>query len=440
MKITYISSATVLVEHEGIRVLCDPWLTDGILYGSWFHYPRLKHTAADFQGVDYIYISHVHQDHMDPGTLKDLPKDIPILILDFEEKFVLRILGSLGFERIIELGHGQRHWLGEDFAMEIFAADNCDPEACGVMFNCVPPATARTQQIDSMAVFEGGGQVLVNNNDCPYPLARGACDEILRRYGLPDMLLTGYSGASSYPQCYDNYDPEEMALRAAAKRGKCMRMAQGYMTQLRPRFVMPFAGQYTLGGRLSGLNKLRGMPELEELPEAFPILTRRLKPAPELVLLNDGESFDLQSGEPSAEFIPPDPIARDWYVLSKLARKTYAYDHRPNPGNLLPEVLSAQKRMMRYQEAWHQPASAWSLYLDAGEYMYRLPFDGRKATHANRLEEPFVRISLEPALLAMILNREAHLNNAEGGSHIRVLRKPDVYEQVIMRMACYLQN
>lgn len=41
MKVTNIASATVVIEHNGTRVLCDPWLSEGIYYGSWFHYPPL---------------------------------------------------------------------------------------------------------------------------------------------------------------------------------------------------------------------------------------------------------------------------------------------------------------------------------------------------------------------------------------------------------------
>ena len=32
MKVEYLTSACVVVEHDGIRVLCDPWLTDGVYY------------------------------------------------------------------------------------------------------------------------------------------------------------------------------------------------------------------------------------------------------------------------------------------------------------------------------------------------------------------------------------------------------------------------
>ena len=44
MKLRYIYSACVLIETDTTKVLCDPWFTQGIYYGSWFQYPRLPKT------------------------------------------------------------------------------------------------------------------------------------------------------------------------------------------------------------------------------------------------------------------------------------------------------------------------------------------------------------------------------------------------------------
>jgi hypothetical protein len=158
----------------------------------------------------------------------------------------------------------------------------------------------------------------------------------------------------------------------------------------------------------------------------------------ELVMLNDGESFDLDTEEVTDDFAPPNRVERYDYVQT-LADRTYPYDDRLDPGDLLPSLLTAQKRMQRYQWMWGY-ASDWSLYFAAGEHTYRVPFNGDAATRTDQLVEPFVRITLDPALFGMILNREAHLNNAEGGSHLRICRRPDTYERMAMWMSFYLQN
>ena len=88
MKLTFLTSASVIVEDKGVKVLCDPWLVDGEFYGSWAHYPPLDFKPEDFNDVDFIYISHIHPDHCSASTLSKLNKKIPVLI----HKFPVKIL------------------------------------------------------------------------------------------------------------------------------------------------------------------------------------------------------------------------------------------------------------------------------------------------------------------------------------------------------------
>ena len=81
MKITHISSAAVLIENKGTKVLCDPWLVGDEYYGSWTVHPPLDDVDFSmFNDIDYIYISHIHPDHLSEETLKRIKKDIPVLI------------------------------------------------------------------------------------------------------------------------------------------------------------------------------------------------------------------------------------------------------------------------------------------------------------------------------------------------------------------------
>ena len=42
MKITHLQSSTQIIHLGELKVLTDPWLTEGEYYGSWYHYPPLK--------------------------------------------------------------------------------------------------------------------------------------------------------------------------------------------------------------------------------------------------------------------------------------------------------------------------------------------------------------------------------------------------------------
>ena len=79
MKVTFHQSACVLIEGDGVKILCDPWLVDGAYIGSWHIYPPYEFQPNEFNDVDYIYVSHIHPDHFNDKTLMQLNKDIPVL-------------------------------------------------------------------------------------------------------------------------------------------------------------------------------------------------------------------------------------------------------------------------------------------------------------------------------------------------------------------------
>ena len=78
MKITHLTSATEIITANGIKILTDPWLDDGIYYGSWFLYPPYKQDDSILKDIDYIYVSHIHPDHFCEKTMERLNKSIPV--------------------------------------------------------------------------------------------------------------------------------------------------------------------------------------------------------------------------------------------------------------------------------------------------------------------------------------------------------------------------
>lgn len=55
MKFEFIGNACgIFIGSKGTKLLCDPWIVDGVFEGSWFHYPPLKTKIEDLQSVDCI--------------------------------------------------------------------------------------------------------------------------------------------------------------------------------------------------------------------------------------------------------------------------------------------------------------------------------------------------------------------------------------------------
>ena len=72
MKVRYIYSACIEIQTEDLRILTDPWFTDGAYDGSWHHFPRIDDPLEVIREPDLVYVSHIHPDHYDPVFLRAL--------------------------------------------------------------------------------------------------------------------------------------------------------------------------------------------------------------------------------------------------------------------------------------------------------------------------------------------------------------------------------
>jgi N-acyl-phosphatidylethanolamine-hydrolysing phospholipase D len=82
-KITFIGHATLLIEMNGVKILTDPILGRYPRYLVFFK-RRLKAGMTIQElldiGIDVILLSHSHIDHYHVPTLRQFPKDTPLLV------------------------------------------------------------------------------------------------------------------------------------------------------------------------------------------------------------------------------------------------------------------------------------------------------------------------------------------------------------------------
>lgn len=432
MHVKYINSATVVVESNGIKVLCDPWLVDGAYYGSWCHYPPLDINIEDFFDIDYIYISHVHPDHLNIETLSQFPKNIPILIHDYEQKFVSRILGMIGFEKIIEIGHKKVLTLGNNFSIEILAADNCDPEKCGLFLGCsVGPGHSKSLSIDTIAVFNSKDSVVVNTNDCPYDLAKDVCRYIKSKYKEIDLLLVGYLGAGPFPQCFPDINEDEKIIACENKKNNFFNQTIKFITALEPQTFIPFAGKYTLAGTLHKLNKWRGNPEQEELYSDFLPLLDKKNINSHMLLLDRDFEINVKDRNVPSNYKKINTYEKDKYIINNLSKRKFTYQSEEIiQESLLYELLNkAQDRKLNMQKIYNF-YSNWNLYLEVdNKLLIRVPYVKEKIEIDAKLNNdiPWIKVGVDLNMLSAIMKRKAHWNNLEIGSHLKFYRSEDTY-------------
>ena len=82
MKITHVSNSFISVKINGSVLACDPWVGTTNDNG-WLAYPFYKNGKGILNEIkpNFIYISHLHGDHFDPGTLDKLKNKKTIIII-----------------------------------------------------------------------------------------------------------------------------------------------------------------------------------------------------------------------------------------------------------------------------------------------------------------------------------------------------------------------
>ena len=413
MHFKFIANACGIFKgSEGTRVLCDPWLIDGVFEGSWFHYPPLSTSPEDLTDVDAIYISHIHPDHFDERSLKFFDVSTPILILKRERNFLLSRLTSLGYFNIVEFEDGITKSFRE-FSITMFAPfakHNFHDAELGNI-------------IDSAMVIESGGLTAFNANDnTPTP---EACALLRNQFGSIDLAMLNYNSAGPYPSCFNNLtdlEKESEHLRILSRNFDYM---CDLLAVLTPRALLPFAGAYVLGGLQAPKNSYLGTTSWDGC--AAEILARR--PEEKICLLREGDSLDIRTLTNDKPYHPIDLDAQSKYIdlELKLLKYEWEFDSAPSMADLLVDLEIASSRMLTRGEKFGISVRTKVLIdLDGNNVTITPRFEGSSKV---RLESEQVLIcSVNTKLLRRILDREAHWNNAEIGCHIDFFRSPNVYE------------
>lgn len=413
MKVRYIYSACVVIETADLRVCCDPWFTQGIYDGAWYHYPPLVEDPVDLIGpVTAIYISHIHPDHYDPLFLRGYLARYPRTRL---------LIGAC------DPPHLLRKMRIDGFVPEVIQSARFGGTSVHIVPNM---AYEEVDNIDTALVIEDGVKSVVNMNDSPFDQDQIERILALCPGGHPTMALLPYAGAGPYPQTY--YFATEEALNAAVeqKKRQFLDLFKKYVVALRPERALPFAGKYVLGGPLATLNSIRG---IADAVEAW------IENQDVAVVLDDGgrATFDLATMMASATrstLYSPRDLDR---YLSVLPFKGYNYvlEIQPLEASRLPVLPLLKAAYERAAERIPVVEQGWLCLWVNGEadaYVLDLAQLSPIERRADLSElEPRVEIAIDSRYLFGLLTRLYHWNNAEIGSHYRCRRVPDHHDRRI---------
>ncbi|WP_447978210.1 MBL fold metallo-hydrolase [Candidatus Nitrospira bockiana] len=178
--VVHLGHASLAYRQRDQFLFFDPWLM------PWFaEAPVPSLWGGLLPKPAAIFLSHDHDDHVDPRTLLHMPKDIPIVVPSRRNRRALyydylSLLRELGFTQIVELAHGEK-WVFEGGAVvsvPFFGEDPCDIE---MPRNCY-------------LITDRGRNVLVHVDSGPTNAGKsavkeGVIDELVRRYGPMAVLF-----------------------------------------------------------------------------------------------------------------------------------------------------------------------------------------------------------------------------------------------------------
>ncbi len=227
MKIRSVGHACLEIEAAGKRVLTDPWWAGPAYAGQWHPWPTPRPEGVEQRALDYVYLSHGHEDHLHAGTLERLRPGatalVPGMLFGGMAGYVRE---AFSFKEVIELDHGVPVQLGGGLT-----------------------ATCYVNLTDSILVLEAEGFVLVDANDAlhaaPPAVIEHLCRRLRKAHPRIDALFLGYGSASWFPNCI-RFPGKDDRSAARAREQYFLDNFVRIVDLLQPKLAFPFAASFVL--------------------------------------------------------------------------------------------------------------------------------------------------------------------------------------------------
>ena len=404
MKFKFLGNAGgTFLGSKGTKILCDPWIVDGVFEGSWYHYPPLKTKISDIQNVDAIYVSHVHPDHFDERNFH-FPKDIPLIILDEGPNFLKKNLMKMGYDNFVEIRDNQTKKFKE-FNLTIFKPFTKHIYEESLVGNL----------IDSALVLEDHNTVAVNFNDNTPD--EKACQFLKNKFKKIDLALLGYNAAGPYPSCFENLSENERKDEHHRILKRNFEHLCKIIPILEPKSIIPFAGSYVIGGKNYYKNKYLGTTTWDECAD---FLKENLKAKINVVTLRENQTFDILNQLQLEKYERLDLDDMKKYIESiKDHKYDYEKDDEPSISKLIEDSELASKKMGERLKRFNTELNT-NVFIQIKD----------KTIHIIKGKDKNSKLicELDNKLLRRILDKKAHWNNAEIGTHITFKRYPNKME------------
>ena len=328
MKITHFSNSFILIECEGIVICCDPWVGKAN-YGGWHSFPEFDKSQLinKLEDVDIVYISHVHDDHLDTRFLIEsnlISKKF--IIKNFTFKTLLNRLKSIGVHDIHEI---------EPF--EIFSIG-------GMNISILPQMSTNSDDLDedieydldTSLILSDGVHTFFNQVDTPYSTSdyKSLISWIETNYGKITIAALMAGAASEYPHRFLNIN--RCAEKDRIVKNSLIKLVEK-LKILKPHFYFPAGGTYIIPGKFYPLNVLIAQPTVSQIIETL----NNYKICTNFLHLEGGNSVNINSrNNNSVQFYNEIlPVSND-FIKSIENHKSDKYDYETEVSEISLETIA----------------------------------------------------------------------------------------------------
>lgn len=246
MKIKNIHNAFTIVEVNNNKIVCDPWISEGLFDGTWGKFPYIDNIEDYLVGVTHCFISHVHQDHMDMEAIKLMKKTTKFYIPNLYPNHIIKdMLNKMGFTNVSMLKPLKK--------FEVIP---------GIYFNVIPPmnggglvidkkdeeGTLAHLSVDAGLVIEDTiekGKVVLLSDNGPYKLTK----DIEKAMRDSDLIAFPFNGvADNYPICFSNMTLKEKQQASLKRQNNRAILQSKTFNTLKPKNLMPYSSDIVILG------------------------------------------------------------------------------------------------------------------------------------------------------------------------------------------------
>lgn len=265
MHIEYITHASLLFGDGKTRLLTDPFYFFEKLIASFIcHYPNRDLSPDYFPKLDFVFCSHIHDDHCHKKTLLALAEKIDTIILPADQPQFEKKQRSYGFQKFIFLENEKTFALSDKIKLTCFHDKN---------------------RVDTALIVEWDGKTFLHQNDCRLDLP--AFQRMADRFKIDFAFFPHTGNQELFPLLLSLSDEDWLALsREREDEG-----LHGFIESLKilkPRCVIPYS--FTIAYHNHDQIKLNAYNRTT--PPEFQKILKKEMPEVKTLILQPGDSLN----------------------------------------------------------------------------------------------------------------------------------------------------